>query len=76
MDEVEPKINKTIKKFLIYGSIMFVFNFLSEFLWLYSGLRLIHNFKIKYFSTILKQEQSWFEANNTVKIYYKPKLTQ
>ena len=64
MDEVEPEINKTIKQFLIYGSVMFVFNFLSEFLWLYSGLRQMHNFKIKYFSTILKQEQSWFEANN------------
>ena len=64
MDEVEPQIDKTIRKFLIYGSIMFVFNFLSEFLWLYSGLRQMHNFKINYFSTILKQEQSWFEANN------------
>ena len=32
MDTVEPEVNKTIKKFLIYGSIMLVFNFLSEFL--------------------------------------------
>ena len=64
MDKVESQIDKTIRKFLIYGSIMFVFNFLSEFLWLYSGLRQMHNFKINYFSTILKQEQSWFEANN------------
>ena len=64
MDEVEPKVNKTIRKFLIYGSIMFVFNFLGEFLWLYSGLRQMHNFKINYFSIILRQEQSWFEANN------------
>ena len=64
MDSVEPEVNKTIKKFLIYGSIMFVFNFLGEFLWLYSGMRQMHNLKIKYFSTILKQEQSWFESNN------------
>ena len=64
MDNVEPQINKTIKKFLIYGSIMFVLNLLSEFLWLYSGLRQIHNLKINYFSLILKQEQGWFDKNN------------
>ena len=64
MDNVEPQINKTIKKFLIYGSIMFVLNFLSEFLWLYSGLRQIHNLKIDYFSLILRQEQGWFDQNN------------
>jgi ABC-type multidrug transport system fused ATPase/permease subunit len=64
MDHVEPQINSTIKKFLIYGSIMFVLNFLSEFLWLYSGLRQIHILKINYFSLILKQEQGWFDKNN------------
>ena len=64
MDSVEPEVNRTIKKFLIYGSIMFVFNFLSQFLWLFSGLRQMHNLKINYFSIILHQEQSWFEANN------------
>ena len=64
MDHVEPQINKTIKKFLIYGSIMFVLNFLSEFLWLYSGYTQIHNLKISYFSLILKQEQGWFDKNN------------
>ena len=68
MDSVEPEVNKTIKKFLIYGSVMFVFNFLSEFLWLYSGMRQMHNLKIKYFSTILKQEQSWFESNNVFEL--------
>ena len=64
MDNIEPQINKTINKFLIYGSIMFILNFLSEFLWLYSGLRQIHNLKINYFSLILKQEQGWFDKNN------------
>ena len=68
MDSVEPEVNKTIKKFLIYGSIMFVFNFLGEFLWLYSGMRQMHNLKINYFSTILKQEQSWFESNNVFEL--------
>ena len=64
MDHIEPQINKTIKQFLIYGSIMFVLNFLSEFLWLYSGFRQIHNLKINYFSLILRQEQGWFDKNN------------
>ena len=63
-DTIEPEINQTKKNFLIYGTVIFIFNFLSEFLWLYSGLRQIQNLKIKYFSAILKQEQSWFEANN------------
>ena len=57
MDTVEPKVNKQIKKFLIYGSIIFVLKFLSQFLWLYSGLRQIHKLKMDYFSLILRQEQ-------------------
>ena len=64
MDTIEPQINKTIRKFLIYGSIMFVLNFLSEFLWLYSGLRQMHKLKIDYFALILSQEQGWFDQNN------------
>ena len=64
MDPIESKVNSTIKKFLIYGTIMFVLNFLSEFLWLYSGLRQIHKLKIDYFSLILRQEQGWFDQNN------------
>ena len=63
-DSIESEVNKTIKNFLIYGAIIFIFNFLSEFLWLYSGLRQMQNLKIKYFTVILSQEQSWFEANN------------
>ena len=64
MDPIESKVNKTIREFLIYGSIMFVFNFLSGFLWLYSGLRQMHKLKIDYFSLILRQEQGWFDQNN------------
>ena len=64
MDTVEPKVNKQIKKFLIYGSIIFVLKFLSQFLWLYSGLRQIHKLKMDYFSLILRQEQGWFDQNN------------
>ena len=62
-DSIESEVNKTIKNFLIYGAIIFIFNFLSEFLWLYSGLRQMQNLKIKYFTVILNQEQSWFDGN-------------
>ena len=65
MDEIEPKINNTIKQFLIFGSIMFVFNFLGLFLWSYSGLMQMHRLKINYFALILKQEQGWFDQYNT-----------
>ena len=68
MDHIEPQINKTIRKFLIYGAVMFVLNFLSEFLWLYSGLRQIHKLKIDYFSLILRQEQGWFDQINVFEL--------
>ena len=64
MDNVEPQINSTIRKFLIYGSIMFVLNFSGHFLWLYLGLRQMHKLKVDYFSLILRQEQGWFDLNN------------
>ena len=31
MDNVEPEINKTVRKFLIFGTILFILNFLSFF---------------------------------------------
>ena len=64
MDEIEPLINKTIKKFFIYGSILFVLNFASFFCWYYVSLRQIHNLKIKYFTLLLNQEQGWFDQIN------------
>lgn len=67
IDIIEPKINTTIKKFLIYGSIIFIFDFLSIFFWFFFDLRLIHNFEINYFSLILKQEQGWFDKHNSFK---------
>ena len=66
MDSIEPKINDTIKQFLIFGSIMFVLNFLGFFLWSYSGLMQMHKLRINYFSLILKQEQGWFDQYNTL----------
>ena len=64
LDQVKPFINKTIKKFLIVGAIMFVCNFFMVFLWDYSSLRQMLWMKINYFNLILRQEQGWFDENN------------
>ena len=64
LDMVESEIEITIKKFLIYGAVLFIFDFFSIFLWFYFDLKLLHNFEIYYFSLILKQEQEWFDQNN------------
>ena len=64
MDYVDIFIDKTNNKFVIFGSIIFVLNVISIFLWFYIGLRLLHKLKVNYFSLILKQEQAWFDQNN------------
>ena len=64
IDQIEPSINKMIKKFLIIGAIMFLCNFFMMFLWAYSSLRQMHWMKINYFYLILRQEQGWFDENN------------
>ena len=64
MDLCEKIVDKTNKKFIIYGAILFVIDFISIFLWFYIGQRLIHKMRINYFSLILKQEQAWFDQNN------------
>ena len=61
---VESEIEVIIKKFLIYGSLLFIFDFFSIFLWFYFDLKLLHNFEVFYFSLILQQEQKWFDENN------------
>ena len=65
IEQVEPEVDKMIKKFLIFGSAMFVCNFFMMFLWAYSSLRQMHWMKINYFFLILRQEQAWFDENNT-----------
>ena len=61
---VESEIGITIKKFLIFGSLLFIFDFFSIFLWFYFDLKLLHNFEVYYFSLILEQKQEWFDQNN------------
>ena len=64
IDNIEPSVNKIIKKYLIIGAVMFVCNFFMMFLWAYSSLRQMHWMKINYFYLILRQEQGWFDENN------------
>ena len=61
---VEDAMEDQIKKQLIYGAISFVCNFLSVCFWSLIGNRCIYNLKKKYFTTILSQEQGWFDSNN------------
>ena len=61
---VEDAMDDQIKKQLIYGAISFVCNFLSVAFWSLIGNRCVYNLKRRYFTTILAQEQGWFDSNN------------
>jgi ABC-type multidrug transport system fused ATPase/permease subunit len=63
-EAVEDSMDDQIKKQLIYGAISFVCNFLSVCFWSLIGNRCVYNLKKKYFTTILAQEQGWFDSNN------------
>ena len=64
-DAFQDAMDDMVYKFLYIGAGMFVANFLANFGWSYSSLRQIHNLKEKYFTTILKQEQGWFDEINS-----------
>ena len=64
-DAFQDAMDEMVYKFLYIGAGMFVANFLANFGWSYSSLRQIHNLKEKYFTTILKQEQGWFDEINS-----------
>ena len=53
---------------LYNGAFSFACYFISIFLWSFAGNRCIYKLKEKYFYTILKQEQSWFDSNNPLEI--------
>ena len=61
---VKKTMNDQIKKQLIYGALSFVCNFMSVCFWSLVGNRCVYNLKKKYFTTILAQEQGWFDSNN------------
>ena len=61
---VEKAMNKQIKRFLVFGAISFVGNFLNVCFWTLVGERCVHHMKRNYFTVILSQEQGWFDAHN------------
>ena len=64
IDRVKSAFNTQIKRFLIFGAISFVSNFLAICFWSLIGSRMCHRLKRNYFTVILSQEQGWFDANN------------
>ena len=64
LDNFMDTIDKMVRKLIFIGVGMFFAYFLANFMWQYVGLRQMHHLKEKYFATILKQEQGWFDANN------------
>ena len=64
IDRVENAFNTQIRRFFIFGAISFLANFLSIAFWSLVGSRMCHRLKRQYFTTILSQEQGWFDANN------------
>ena len=63
-DVVKKAMNKQIKRFLVFGVITFVANFLNVCFWTLVGERCVHHMKRNYFTVILSQEQGWFDAHN------------
>ena len=62
---VKKTMNDQIKKQFIYGALSFLCNFMSVCFWSLVGNRCCYNLKKKYFTTILAQEQGWFDSNNS-----------
>ena len=67
-ESIRTSMNRSIRRQLKAGCASFVCNFLCGTFWLLIGIRSAHNFKKKYFSLILKQEQGWFDSYNTYEL--------
>ena len=61
---VKETMDNQIKRMLISGAVSFVCYFFSVCFWALIGNRCSYNLKKRYFTTILAQEQGWFDANN------------
>ena len=61
---VKETMDNQIKRMLISGAVSFVCYFFSVCFWALIGNRCSYNLKKRYFTTILSQEQGWFDANN------------
>ena len=62
--KVKESYNSNIKQGFIYGSAVFATEFIGYFFFGLMSTRCLYNFKKKYFSTILSQEQAWFDSVN------------
>ena len=67
----EFRIDNIIKRYLYLGLILFISNFLQAFGWQYSAFLQIHKLKKNYFSTIMMQEQSYFDNINSFELVTK-----
>jgi len=67
-NSVRSSMNLNIKRYLITGAISFVFSFISGFCWQYIGNKCSYNFKKRYFTLLLSQEQGWFDSYNTYEL--------
>ena len=67
-ESIHKTMNKNVRKQLIFGAISFVSNFLLGAFWLLIGSRCAYNFKKKYFTLLLAQEQGWFDSFNTYEL--------
>ena len=61
---VKEEMNSNIKYELIFGSIELVGNIMGYGFFGLLSKRCMYNFKKKYFSVILSQEQAWFDSAN------------
>ena len=66
--KVKKTMESNIKKQLIYGSISFIGNVVAYYFIGLNSTRAIYNFKKKYFTRILSQEQGWFDSTNTYEL--------
>lgn len=65
------KIDIIVKRYIILGIILFLSNFLQAFGWQYSAFLQIHQLKYNYFSSIMRQDQSYFDNNNSFELVTK-----
>ena len=67
----KERIDIIIKRYMILGIILFISNFLHAFGWQYSAFLQIHQLKNNYFSVIMRQEQEYFDNNNSFELVTK-----
>ena len=68
LEMISKVLDDQVKRQLYNGAFSFTCYFISIFFWSLVGNKCIYKLKEKYFSIILKQEQSWFDSNNPLEI--------